>query len=90
MFRKIEDFERAWKYESEQTVKLFNELTDDSLNQKVSEEGRTLGFLAWHLAVTLEEMPKLVGLTIDAPNPETECPTVAKEIVSAFKKARIL
>ncbi len=86
MFRKIEDFERAWKYESEQTVKLFNELTDDSLNQKVSEEGRTLGFLAWHLAVTLEEMPKLVGLTIDAPNPETECPTVAKEIVSAFEK----
>ncbi len=87
MYRKIEDFERDWNYEAEQTVKLLNELTDESLGQKVNEAGRTLGFLAWHLVTTMEEMPKLVGLKIDAPNFESECPAKAKEIVSAFETA---
>jgi uncharacterized damage-inducible protein DinB len=87
MFRKIEDFAQAWKYETEQTVKLLSELTDESLNQKIVEGGRSLGFLAWHIVLTLEEMPKLVGLSINAPSPETACPTSAKEIVSAFETA---
>lgn len=87
MYRKIADFERDWSYETEQTVKLFNELTNESLNQKTTDDGRTLGFLAWHLACTMEEMPKLVGLKIDAPNFESKCPTNAKEIVSAFETA---
>ncbi len=87
MYRKIEDFVREWEYESKQTVKLLNEMTDESLNQKVVEGGRSLGFLAWHVVVTMEEMLKLVGLTIDAPNPESECPTNSKEIVSAFETA---
>lgn len=87
MYRKIEDFVRDWTYETDQTVKLFNELTDESLNQKVTESGRSLGFLAWHLAITMQEMPEKVGLTIDAPKPETEAPTSAKEIVAAFEKA---
>ena len=85
MYRKIEDFERDWKYEVEQTTTLLSNLTDESLSQKVSEDGRELGFLAWHLSQTMEEMPKLVGLNIDAPPPETECPTNASEIVKAFE-----
>ncbi len=87
MYRKIEDFERDWKYEVEQTTTLLKNLTDESLSQKVTEDGRELGFLAWHIAQTMEEMPKLVGLEIDAPNPETECPTNATEIVTAFETA---
>lgn len=87
MYRKIEDFVRDWSYEAEQTAKLFNELTDESLNQKVTESGRSLGFLAWHLTVTMQEMPEKVGLTIDAPKPESEVPASAKEIVAAFEKA---
>lgn len=87
MYRKIDDFVRDWTYETEQTVKLFNELTDESLNQKVTKDGRSLGFLAWHLAVTMEEMPKLVGLTVEAPNPESSCPASAKEIVRVFETA---
>ncbi len=87
MYRKIEDFERDWNYEIAQTVKLFSNLTDESLAAKVSDEGRELGFLAWHLAQTMEEMPKLVGLEIDAPGSEETCPTNAKDIVSAFEKA---
>ncbi len=49
------------------TGKVLNTLTDASLSQKVYEDGRSLGFLGWHLTQTLGEMLGLVGLKIDAP-----------------------
>lgn len=87
MYRKIEDFKRDWQYEVDQTVKLLENLTDESLGQKVTETGRELGFLAWHMTQTMEEMPRLVGLEVDAPGPEDKCPDRAEEIVRAFEKA---
>lgn len=87
MFRKIDDFQKAWGHEVESTVKLFRALTDASLSQKVTEDGRSLGFLAWHITLTLGEMPGHVGLTIDAPGEETPCPARAAEIASAFEEA---
>jgi uncharacterized damage-inducible protein DinB len=53
MYRKIKDFQWDWHYDLEQSVKLFNNLTDESLSRKVTENGRSLGFLAWHLAQTI-------------------------------------
>lgn len=87
MIRKIEDFQKDWAYEAEATGKIINALTDDTLNQKVSEGGRSLGFLAWHLTQTLGEMLGLVGLTIDAPGFDLECPTRVSEIAAAYEKA---
>jgi uncharacterized damage-inducible protein DinB len=84
MFRTIEDFQKAWAYETEMTGKVLLNLTDESLGQKVTEDGRSLGFLAWHLTVTLHEMLALVGLTIDAPAPETEGPTSAADIARIY------
>jgi uncharacterized damage-inducible protein DinB len=87
MIRKIEDFERDWQYETDSTVTLFKNLTDESLGQKVTDGGRSLGFLAWHIVTTLGEMPSHVGLEIDAPAADTDVPASAAEIVSAFEKA---
>ena len=87
MLRKIEDFQKAWTYEAESTGKILNALTDESLSQKVTPEGRNLGFLAWHLTQTLGEMLALVGLKIDAPAMDQECPTSAAEIAAAYEKA---
>ncbi len=87
MFRTIADFEKSWTYEVEQTTKLLKNLTDESLSQKVADGGRELGFLAWHLAQTMEEMLKLVGLSVNAPTPEDACPKTAAEIVEAFELA---
>ncbi|MEQ1603505.1 MAG: DinB family protein [Pyrinomonadaceae bacterium] len=84
MFRTIDDFQKAWDYEAEMTGKTLLNLTDESLGQKVNEEGRTLGYLAWHLALTLHEMLGLVGLNIDAPAPDSECPTSAAEIARIY------
>ncbi len=84
MFRTIEDFRTAWDYEAEMTGKALLNLTDESLGQKVTDDGRTLGFIAWHLAVTLGEMLGKVGLTIDAPAEDAECPTSAAEIARIY------
>lgn len=89
MYRKIEDFQRDWKYEVESTVKFLQNLTDESLSQKVTENGRSLGFLAWHLLVTMNEMPEKVGLKIEAPAPDSEVPTSAAEIAATYEKAAL-
>ncbi|NOT47009.1 MAG: hypothetical protein HOP17_04580 [Acidobacteria bacterium] len=87
MLRKIEDFQKLWSYEAEMTGKVLKTLTDASLDQKVTAEGRGLGFLGWHLTQTLGEMLGLVGLKIDAPDFDKECPTNAAEIAAAYEKA---
>ena len=87
MLRKVEDFQKDWAYEAEMTGKILDSLTDESLSQKVSADGRTLGFLGWHLTQTLGEMLGLVGLKIDAPGHDKECPTSAAEIAAAYRTA---
>jgi uncharacterized damage-inducible protein DinB len=87
MFRKIEDFQNAWKYEAEMTGKVLRSLTDEPLSQKVTAEGRSLGFLGWHLTQTLGEMLALVGFKIDAPAMDQQCPSVATEITVGYEKA---
>lgn len=86
MFRKVEDFQKAWKYEAEMTGKVLGSLTDASLGQKVTSDGRSLGFLGWHLTLTLGEMLGNVGLKIEAPEQEAECPSSAAEIVAAYEQ----
>jgi uncharacterized damage-inducible protein DinB len=87
MYRKIKDFNNAWTYESDITTKLFNNLTDESLNQKVTEDGRTLGFLAWHIVLTLGELLGKTGLEIDCPPEDAGVPTSAAEITETFTRA---
>jgi uncharacterized damage-inducible protein DinB len=87
MYRKIEDFNAGWAYETEVTTKLFSNLTDESLNRKVVEGGRTLGFLAWHVVLTLGEMLGKVGLVIDCPPEDAPVPASAREITETFEKA---
>src|SRR4030095_11318264 len=87
MLRTIEDFRKDWEYEAEATGKILNALTDESLSQKVTPEGRSLGILAWHLTQTLPEMLGNVGLKIDGPSHDQECPASASDIASAYEKA---
>jgi hypothetical protein len=56
MFRTIAEFTGAWQYENGNTLKMMQALTDASLAQRVSPEGRSLGRLAWHIVQTLGEM----------------------------------
>lgn len=87
MFRKIEDFQKAWAYETESTLKFINSLTVGSAGRKVTEDGRSLGFLAWHLTQTLGEMLGLTGLNVDSPGFDEECPADPKDIAAAYSRA---
>lgn len=87
MLRRMEDFQKDWAYEAEATTKVLNSLTDESLSQKVTPEGRSLGFLAWHLTTTLGEMLGHVGLKVEAPAHDSPCPASAKEIAEAYADA---
>ena len=87
MLRRVDDFVKDWEYEAEATGKILNALSDESLSQKVSPEGRTLGFLGWHLAQTLGEMLDRVGLKIDAPGFDKDPPATAAEIAEAYERA---
>jgi uncharacterized damage-inducible protein DinB len=87
MYRKIEDFVGVWSYEAGETVKIFNSLTDESLNQKVTEDGRSLGFLAWHIVTTVEEFFETAGIKIEGAKPTAEMPKTAAEIGAEFEKS---
>jgi len=87
MYRTIQDFLADWAQENDSTLKVFKNLTDASLKQKVSAEGRSLGHLAWHIVLTLGEMGDKAGLKVDAPSENAPDPNTASVIVAAYEKA---
>jgi uncharacterized damage-inducible protein DinB len=87
MYRRIEDFRKSWDYETEATLKLLEKIDDASLSQKVAAGGRSLGFIAWHLVLTMGEMMGHTGLKVDAPAENTPLPARAGDVRDAFKKA---
>ena len=85
MFRTVKDFLGNWKYETEATLKVFSELTDDSLSKRVDPGGRTLGRIAWHIVQTLPEMAGRTGLPVQGPAEDEPVPSSAKEIAARFE-----
>lgn len=85
MYRTIEDFTADWLQETKSTLKIFRTLTDTSLEQRVTPDGRSLGFLAWHITLTLGEMGERTGLHVVSPG--EEAPNSAKEIASKYLTA---
>lgn len=87
MYTSTSQFLKDWNYESDSTIKLIDNLSDESLKQKVTPEGRSLGFLAWHLAQTIPEMMGKTGLKIEGPEENAPMPESVNDIKSAFEKA---
>ena len=69
--------------ESGGTSKIMNALTDKSLAQKVANDHRTLGRIAWHIITTIPEMMGRTGLKITEVAADSPMPKSAAE----FKKA---
>jgi len=87
MYATIEGFLSDWKYESESTLKVLKALTDISLSQKVTSDGRSLGYLAWHIVLTLGEMGSKTGLKVNSPAENAPEPSKAAEIASSYEAA---
>ena len=80
MYRRIDDFVRAWEHESESTLKVMRALTEESLTQTMGPQGRTLGFLAWHLVLTLPEMMQHAGVPVVGPAHDAPQPALAEMV----------
>jgi len=85
MFHTISDFLSAWKMESEATLKVFRALTDESLAQRVTPDGRSLGFIAWHIIGSITYTMGEVGMAIAAASEKDPLPTSAAAIADAFE-----
>lgn len=87
MYQTIQEFLDDWQLESEYTLTLFRVLTDDSLSQKVSPEGRSLGRLAWHITFSVGEMMMHSGLEMEEHGVEETVPASAAEIIQIYKRS---
>ena len=86
MYNKISDFTDDWKYESESTLKVFENLTDDSLDFKPNKNVRSPGKLAWHIVTTLGEMVHRTGLKFDTVAEDSQILKTVNEIYEEFKR----
>jgi len=85
LVKAVNDFLDTWKYESTSTLKIFSNLTDESLKQKVTADGRSLGFLAWHITQTIGEMMSKTGLNFPGFDEHTPAPTAVNEIKKEYE-----
>ena len=86
MYHKISDFIEDWKYESDATLKVLSNLSDESLTVKFNKEIRTPGRLAWHIVTTVGEMVQRTGLSFETVNDDSPIPPTVKEIVDEYKR----
>lgn len=85
MYRTIDDFLADWRQESESTAKVLANLTDGSLEQRVTPEGRSIGRLAWHVVVSIAQMAGEAGLPgVDGSKDDDAIPGSAAAIAEAY------
>jgi uncharacterized damage-inducible protein DinB len=87
MFINVEEFITEWKLEEENTLKLLNVMTDESLDQSIGDDLRSLGELAWHITTAIKEIISESGLQFEAPTGKDEMPGSAKEISEKYSQA---
>jgi uncharacterized damage-inducible protein DinB len=85
MYNKISDFVTEWNKESSATQRLMDCLTNESLQQVVLPNLRTLGQIAWHLVWSIGYMSQ-AGLIFDKADGEERAPSSASKIKSEYKR----
>ena len=85
MFLSVSTFLQTWEKEAESTQRILDALTDDSLNQLVGAQDRTLGKIAWHLVTTIPEMMAKTGLILESINEDAPLPNTAEEILHNYR-----
>jgi uncharacterized damage-inducible protein DinB len=86
MYRLTADFLEDWLQESDATLKILENIKDGSLEQKVTSDGRSLGYIAWHIVLSLGDMLGRTDLSIETLKEDEEMPATAVEIVSYYRK----
>ncbi|GAB6255055.1 MULTISPECIES: DinB family protein [Peribacillus] len=85
MYITISDFIKEWNKEAILTQNVLDSLTDESLEQQVYPEGRTLGRIVWHFTTNIPDYLAHFGLKIDRIESSENVPSSAQEIAITFK-----
>ncbi|MFJ7972023.1 DinB family protein [Psychrobacillus sp. NPDC096389] len=86
MYRKVEDFVEDWTASAAGTLKVFQAMTNDKLDQAIEEGHSTLGWLAWHLVGAAGAFGHFAGLQVPGPGRDEPVPTDVAGIVQAYEK----
>ena len=86
MYRKLDDFYREWKYESETTLKLFELIDEHRFHEQVHPRVRSVSRLAFHITNTVGEMMHRTGISIEGYSEEDELYWTKTELVSAYRQ----
>jgi len=86
MYNKVTEFIEDWNYESGSTLKVFENLTDDSISFKPNKNVRSPGKLAWHIVTSLGEMVHRTGLKFDTVAEDSPISKTVNEIYEEFKR----
>ena len=86
MYYKISDFVSDFDLEIAVTLKVMNSLSDKSLDQKVTEKGRSLGKIAWHITGAFGEIGSTALLQVYRSD-EKPMPNSAKTIADEYSKS---
>lgn len=85
MYRVTEDFVEDWKASSAGTLRVFQAITDDKMEQSIVDDHNSLGWLAWHLTNASAMFGNLVGLQIEEPT-QKDTPATMNEIITTYEK----
>lgn len=85
MYRKLDDFLSEYTDLRNSSVKMMQALTDQNINQKIGDDHRTLGNIAWHIVTTIPEMLNRTGLGLASIDPETLPPESATVIMTSYE-----
>lgn len=85
MYSTIQQFIDEWNHESQITQAVLDALTDDSLDQSVSPDDRTLGEIAWHIVTSDYSILSFTGLELQSPGDQKTVPA-ASEIAEAYRR----
>lgn len=85
MFRSIDEFVNEFEMESAITERVLDSLSDESLQQAITDKHRTLGCIAWHLVQSYNYMTYL-GLSYDEPSADDAVPASAAAIADEYRR----
>ena len=86
MYKTIEDFIDDWKEEAESTIKVFEKVDDAEIKNKVNDNVRTLGKIAWHITQTLTEMPASAKIISEDALENRDVPESIKIIIDKYEQ----
>ncbi len=85
MYTTVNQFIKEFSYEYQSTLKVFKNITNESLFENANDNMRSLQRLVWHITVTQAEMLGKAGLTINGPEEHGQPSNNITEICNLYE-----